>query len=175
MDDELRQLGSRLAAGEESAYARLYDLYAARMFAAAFRMLGRRADAEDAVQDVFVSLVRSRTALANIADLAAYLFVCLRRSAGRVAQGRPADAPLEHDPPEQADEGGSGDERAARLRAAVDRLPAEQRDVVALKLDADLTFEQVAAVLGTNPSTAASRYRYALAKLRQMLGGAFTR
>ena len=41
-----------LAAGDERAFALLYDRFAGRMYRAALRMLGRREDAEDVVQDV---------------------------------------------------------------------------------------------------------------------------
>jgi RNA polymerase sigma-70 factor (ECF subfamily) len=57
------------------------------------------------------------------------------------------------------------------LAAAVAALPDAQREVVALKIDAGLTFAEIAAVTGTSLNTAASRYRYALEKLRTALGG----
>jgi DNA-directed RNA polymerase specialized sigma24 family protein len=55
------------------------------------------------------------------------------------------------------------------LVAAVAALPEAQREVVALKIDAGLTFAEIAAVTGTSLNTAASRYRYALEKLRTAL------
>jgi RNA polymerase sigma factor (sigma-70 family) len=55
------------------------------------------------------------------------------------------------------------------LAAAVAALPEAQREVVALKIDAGLTFAEIAAVTGTSLNTAASRYRYALEKLRTAL------
>jgi RNA polymerase sigma-70 factor (ECF subfamily) len=48
-------------------------------------------------------------------------------------------------------------------------LPCEQREVVLLKIDGELTFAQIAVVMGTSINTAASRYRYALEKLRTEL------
>ena len=55
------------------------------------------------------------------------------------------------------------------LAAAVAALPIEQREVIALKIDGDLTFAEIAAVIGISANTAASRYRYALEKLRAAL------
>jgi len=68
--------------------------------------------------------------------------------------------------------GGAEDprERGSRLERALAALPREQREVVALKIDGGLTFAQVAEVLGISPNTAASRYRYALGRLRDRLG-----
>jgi RNA polymerase sigma-70 factor (ECF subfamily) len=48
-------------------------------------------------------------------------------------------------------------------------LPAQQREVIALKIDGELTFAEIGQVMGTNANTAASRYRYALEKLRATL------
>ena len=55
------------------------------------------------------------------------------------------------------------------LEAALRELPPEQRAVAHLKLWEGLTFEQIADLLGIPLNTAASRYRYALDKLRQRL------
>jgi RNA polymerase sigma-70 factor (ECF subfamily) len=56
-----------------------------------------------------------------------------------------------------------------RLEQALRTLPPEQRELVALKIEGDLTFGEIAVVLGISPNTAASRYRYALEKLRLAL------
>ena len=79
---------SGLAAGDSCAFGVLYDRLAGRLYRVAVSMLGSREDAEDAVQDVFISLVRSRTRLAEVRDLEAYLFASLRRAAGRCALSR---------------------------------------------------------------------------------------
>jgi DNA-directed RNA polymerase specialized sigma24 family protein len=46
----------------------------------------------------------------------------------------------------------------------------KQREIIALKIDGELTFAQIGEVLGISPNTAASRYRLALEKLRTALG-----
>ncbi len=71
-----------LAAGDERAFALLYDRFSGRMYRAAWRILGRREDAEDVVQDVFLAVVRSRRRLGDVRDLTAYLFAALRRAPG---------------------------------------------------------------------------------------------
>jgi RNA polymerase sigma-70 factor, ECF subfamily len=65
-----------------------------------------------------------------------------------------------------------GDERRAAIEEALQRIPAEQREVLVLKIWGELTFEQIAAELALSPNTAASRYRYALAALRHELTAA---
>lgn len=163
-----------LAAGREDAYAALYDRFAARLLAAAWGMLGSRDAAEDAVQDVFVNLVKSRASLAGVRDLQAYLFTSLRHAAARRAQ-RPErrEQSLEEARDVSAQVQAADDpatvERDPRLEHALAALPREQREVVALRIDGGLTLAEAAAVLGISPNTAASRYRYALEKLRERL------
>jgi RNA polymerase sigma-70 factor (ECF subfamily) len=59
-----------------------------------------------------------------------------------------------------------------RIERAIRSLPERQREVMTLRIDGQLTFSQIAQVVGVSVSTAASRYRYALAKLRASLAGA---
>jgi RNA polymerase sigma-70 factor, ECF subfamily len=52
------------------------------------------------------------------------------------------------------------------LRRALSELPDDQREVVVMHVWGELTFSEIAELLGVSSNTAASRYRYALAKLR---------
>jgi RNA polymerase sigma-70 factor (ECF subfamily) len=164
-----------LAAGDERAFALLYDRFATRMYRVALRLLGRPEDAEDVVQEVFLGVVRSRERLADVSDIAAYLFVSLHRAAGRYAQRRAkapkasltlvseVESPIAEPAPDRAE--------YDRLYQAVQSLPSRQREVIAWKIDGELTFAQIAQVMGVSINTAASRYRYALQKLRALLKG----
>ena len=58
------------------------------------------------------------------------------------------------------------DEKITRLLTGLASLPEDQRAVVHLKIWEERTFLQIAGILGISPNTAASRYRYALDKLR---------
>ncbi len=166
-----QELARQLAAGDATAYARLYDRYAAAMLRAGTTMLGSVHDAQDAVQEVFLAVARGRRRLAAVRSLRAYLFTALRRQCGRQAARRGRDAvadpavvraeAVSSDP---CDSG--GDDRLVRAMAT---LPDEQREVLTLKIDAGLTFAELALALGISPNTAASRYRYALEKLRASL------
>jgi len=57
------------------------------------------------------------------------------------------------------------------LENSAKRLPELYREVVTLKIWGELTFAEVAEVLGIPPNTAASRYRYGLAELRKLMKG----
>ena len=58
---------------------------------------------------------------------------------------------------------------AFELENALRSLPPEQREIIALKIEGGLTFGEIATLLSISPNTAASRYRYALEKLRSTL------
>ena len=167
-----------LAAGDERAFAALYDRFAARMYRVALRLLASPEDAEDVVQEVFLATVRSHERLAGVRDLTAYLFTAIHRAAGRSALRRARAIPVS---PTAADEAVAPCEQTAadgpdwhRLQQAVRALPDEQREVVTLKIDGELTFAQIAQIVGVSISTAASRYQYALRKLRSSLAGVQT-
>jgi RNA polymerase sigma-70 factor (ECF subfamily) len=151
--------------------ADLYDRFGPALYRTARTLVGDLA--EDAVQETFVGLVRASVAPTDLENAKGYLFAALRHAAAklrtRAGRERPVSPMDLHDlpspvPPEVA----RGDE----LERALQSLPAEQREVIALKVDGGLTFAEVAACLGVSQNTAASRYRYALEKLRAALGDA---
>ncbi|MFM2091899.1 MAG: hypothetical protein RLZZ127_2388 [Planctomycetota bacterium] len=148
--------------------ADLYDAHGLWLWRTARSWLGTDADADDAVQEVFLAV-----AAAGVADRIqaprAYLAAALVRACARIGRRRRAGpGPLgDHDP--AAPPGAAGPDEA--LDRALAGLPPEQRAVVALKVEADLTFAAVAEHLGINANTAASRWRLALDRLRTALGG----
>jgi RNA polymerase sigma-70 factor (ECF subfamily) len=136
-----------------------------------------RSAAEDLVQEAFVRFWRTRE---RATDPVAYLFGCLRgcglerlrgerrRRDREAAAAVPADVPADEAwfRPHEAVE---RDERRRLIEAALVTLPREQREVVTMKLWGGLSFPQIATAVGVSRDTAASRYRYALAKLREQL------
>jgi len=159
-----------LVAGEHGAFATLYDRCGPAMVRVAATLAGSREEAEDAVQDVFVGLVRAGDRLRTVRNLRAYLFASVRRAAIRRCRGRRPATLAAKDLPDPASGGNSTDgETAVRLERALARLPTAQREVVALHVDGGLTLAECAEVLGVSANTAASRYRYALEKLRDAL------
>ncbi len=61
------------------------------------------------------------------------------------------------------------DERQKSILAVVERLPPEQKEVLTLKIWGELTFDEIGRTLDLSLNTVASRYRYALQKLKDWL------
>jgi len=157
-----------LASGNPEGYAALYDRIGPSLLCVARVILHAASEAEDVVQDVFVELVRHRDRLGHVQDLDAYVFAMLRNAVGkRVVRQQTERRHLQRFVPHPArkQDAGLPDE----LTNALKSLPPEQREVIALKIDGGLTFSQIAEILNVNPNTAASRYRYAIEKLREAL------
>ena len=140
------------------------------------------ADAADVVQEAFLRVWRKH---ANNGvtepDLPALCYAAVRyavldrrRQAARRWQREVAAGGTWYDQPPSFESSLERAEEHARLEAAVRRLPVEQREVLTLKTWGELTFQQIAAVTGESPNTVASRYRLALAALRQQLTKAGT-
>jgi RNA polymerase sigma-70 factor (ECF subfamily) len=157
------------------AVAALYDRFGPALFRTACALLGRNDLAEDAVQEAFVGVVRARVVLTDLQNVRAYLFAAVRHAATKVrarAGREKSMAPVDLVDVVGPDPRPADLDRSERLDRALRDLPADQREVIALKIDGGLTFAEIAACLGVSPNTAASRYRYALEKLRADLKGA---
>lgn len=149
-----------------------YDAYVDRLYRYALLLLADAAGAEDAVQQAFVKIAAGGSAWPDIRAVEPYLRVAVRNECYRMLRQRRSrrqveteatrllEPAVEPPPPE--------DERLA-LEQALRDLPAEQREVLHLKVHEQRTFQQIGEQLGIPLNTAASRYRYAIERLRQIL------
>src|SRR5262249_7412445 len=158
-----------LARRRSAALAELFDLVGPRSVRYARALTRRQHDAEDALQAAVVRVALYPQGMAEAEHSWAYLLRFVRLEAHKnVRKGGPDEgAP-------RAAEAGSEDPSidsgaGQRVNGSRKNLPASQSEVVVLKIWEGMTFAEIADVLGESPNTAASRYRYALAKLSQFL------
>ena len=146
---------------------RLYDRHGAALYRYAVMVLADTAAAADVVQTVFVALLRRRSA--PVLD-ERYLRRAVRNECFSALRKRRRDVLASAVPILEAADAASDrpDERLA-LEQALRELPPDQREVVHLKVFEGMTFQEIADLTDESINTIASRYRYALEKLRVQL------
>lgn len=166
-------LAERVRTGRLPALEEVYDAYGSALYQYALSMLWNRQDAEDALQNVFVKLLRmARQGGMEVRDLKGYLFRAVRneaitiRSRGRL--GKEAERSASQVGVMEAASGADPLE-AARIQEVLADLPMEQREVLVLKVYHDMTFAEIAELTVEKLNTVASRYKYAVAKLQRRL------
>jgi len=160
--------------GPREFLAAAYDAFAPGLYRYALVVTADHAAAEDAVQQAFVNLAGMGQRVWAIESCERYLRTAVRNECWRIIERRRRESQhrcaaqvmplLEAAPASPFDE----DERV-RVEAAMVALPPEQREVVYLKVYEDWTFQQIAEWLNVPMNTVASRYRYAIEKLRRQL------
>jgi RNA polymerase sigma-70 factor, ECF subfamily len=143
----------------------LYERHGRALLAYACALLRDPSAAEDVLHQVFLNVLRGKAAIDG--DPVPYLFRAIRNTALNHIRGQSREVELAGAGVWLESPDGSTEESLA-LQSALATLPAEQREVVVLKIWGQLTFEEVAAVIGVSPNTAASRYRYGLEKLKEI-------
>ncbi len=167
------------AAGDAAAFERLYQRHRSKLYRFLARQLhGNGALADEFFQDVWQRVITARQSWKPDAAFSTWLY--------RIAHNRLADhwRALQHRPPapDDADERTermpdhdtperqlSEFEERRRLQLALDELPDEQREVVLLRLEQELSLEEIGEMTGVGRETVKSRLRYAMDKLRQRL------
>jgi RNA polymerase sigma-70 factor (ECF subfamily) len=169
------ELLTRLRAGENDAYAQLFREHIVAMTAVARRFFGASTDANEAVQDAFVSAYKALPAFAGTAKLGTWLHritvnACLLKLRGRK---RARLVPLEDDSrAAELPESGATLSRAetcSRVRAGVEQLPEAYRTVIQLRDLDGLSTEETAARLGTNCGAVKTRLHRARQALKVIL------
>lgn len=175
------QLMLRYAAGDARAFDRLYANHRAALWRFIRRTVGDPAATDDVFQDCWSRVIAHRAQYRPTARFATWLYrvahnCCMDhwRKSGRRAARESADddaiAQAPGDPAGGPEETALAGEAAARLTAALARLPEEQRHAFLLYVEGGLSVTEIGEVTGVNPETAKSRLRYAVARLKETLG-----
>ena len=163
------------AGGDVSAFERLYARHRLTLHGFIARQLRDRSLADELFQDVWMRVVAARLHWRPDAKFTTWLYrIAHNRLADhwRAARHRPAapadaEARLEAVADPATPEAMASDfEQRRRLQLALERLPPEQREVLLLRLEQELSLEEIGAITGVGRETVKSRLRYAMDKLR---------
>ena len=163
------------AAGDAAAFETLYARHRLKLYRYLLRRLRDQALTDELFQDVWQKVIAARTGWKPDAGFSSWLYT--------IAHHRLADhwRALKHRPPPPGDQEArlarladadtpervmSDFERRRELQLALDALPEEQREVLLLRLEQELTLEQIGEVTGVGRETVKSRLRYAMDRLR---------
>jgi RNA polymerase sigma-70 factor (ECF subfamily) len=179
MEDKL--LIWKFKRGSREALRRVYDKYHGHLLKLAVVLTGDLDTAEDIVQEVFTHFAQSANRFGLSGSLKSYLITSTlnrvrnqRRNNRRQRLQRLDKA--EHLPSmaRQPDQWAVLSEHLEHLSCAMTCLPYEQREVITLRMEANMTFLQIADLQKTSISTVNGRYRYGIEKLRSLLNSEVT-
>ncbi len=164
--------------GDAAAFETLYSRHRGPLFRFLLRQVREHGTAEELYQDVWQRLITARERYRPEARFSTWLY--------QIAHNRLTDhwRSLSHRPPapEDAVERAerepdpqtperqlSAFEERRRLQLALEELPADQRETVLLRLEQELSLEEIGRITGVGRETVKSRLRYAMDKLRHRL------
>ena len=185
-----RRLLAEIAGGKPEAFATLYDRLSGPLFTLCLRMIGEAGEAEDILQEVFLTIWRRAAtydpARASVFSWAVHITRCraidhLRSRGRRLRVVGPAPDPRENGfeptplPPEaaattpSASDDADRNEQAARVRRELRELPADQSQAIEMAFFSDLSHHEISARLDQPLGTIKARIRRGLLKLRDGL------
>ena len=176
---------ARAASGDQAAFAQLYDRLSGPLYSLAVRILGDAAEAQDALQDVFLQIWR-RAAKYDAEQSSVFSWAMLMtrsrvidrlRARGRRSRvvvsstddANDAHAAADASVAETVTDTVDRSDEAVRVRSIVNKLPPEQRQAIELAFFSDLTHHEIAKQLNQPLGTIKARIRRGLLKLRERI------
>lgn len=170
------RLLERFREGDAAAFDEIVRRHRLAVYRVARRVLGSHADADEAAQETFVRAWRALAGFRGDAQLRTWLIRIALNVSRTLGARRSRTTGLEE--AEEMTDGATGAEAAAeraqalsRVREAVTLLPPRQREVVALKVYSDMTYEDVAAAMGLTIGAVKAHLHQAVRNLRRRVGG----
>lgn len=189
MQSDGSDLMLRFVQGDDRAFEPLLERYETEMLSFFLRLTGERQKAEDMVQELFLKVFRYRKTYKPKSSFRYFIYRMARNmwiDLYRKRKVRPRtlslDAPMENDPrdanPSSRIEsrepgpthGAEVKEEVGRLEAAVARLPAKQREVIALAFEGGLRYAEIAKIMKVPIGTIKSRMHAAVKQLKRLMG-----
>jgi RNA polymerase sigma-70 factor (ECF subfamily) len=178
-----QEMIARIGRKDQSAFSALYDRLSAPLYSLALKMLGDDADAQDALQEVFVQIwSRARTYDPEKSSVFSWAVLLTRSRAidrlrarnrrlrvvvGSTAEENKVAEVTDASTVESAADTANKKDEAAHVRWLLNNLPEDQRQVIELAFFGHRTHHEIAAELGQPLGTVKARIRRGLLKLRE--------
>ena len=165
-------------AGDATAFEELYVKHRGPLFRFMVRQVREHGTAEELFQDVWQKVIGARERYRPDAKFTTWLYQIAHNRLTDHWRAQSHRPPIPEDAMERAEREPdpttperqlSAFEERRRLQLALEQLPADQREAVLLRLEQDLSLEEIAAITGVGRETVKSRLRYAMDKLRQRM------
>lgn len=170
-DDPDLPLLQGIVAGDADAFEQLYRRHQGYLMAYLLRFVKDRVAAEDTLQNLMLAVWRDASRFRRLSLVRTWMVGIARRQSLKALR-RADDLPLDETVAASGDDlaAASADrDRIERLRAALPRLPAYEREVLELVYDREMTLAQAADHLGIPVNTVKSRLYRARANLRKWM------
>lgn len=162
--------------GRPGAFDRLVERHQRDIYRLCYRFVGNHEDASDLAQEVFLRSFHGLKHFKGHSSLATWLYrigvnVCLSRVRSKLPLLEPLDAHPHVDT--RAEDPAASlirAERAAEVRAAIDRLPRTQRATLILRVYHELPHRDIAQILGSSVGAVKANFFHALSNLKKLLG-----
>lgn len=161
--------------GDQSSFAEIYELHYAALNSYGRRFCSDLAQVEDAIQELFVTLWRSRERLSEVDNIKFYLFRCLRRDIykqqmrdERVSEAG-FEALLDLDDVLLDEQLFQEEELIFRIKAMLQNLPARQLEAISLRYYENFSYREIAEIMNISEKTVRNTLHNAMTQLRENL------
>ena len=165
--------------GEAGAFDVIVERYRRTVYQICYRFVGNHEDASDLSQEIFLRAYRGLKNFRGQSSLSTWLYrigvnVCLNRVSAKNPLDRTNAEPVDcHELIDAASDSPAErllrEERGARVRAAIARLPDKQRATLILRTYREMSHQEIADVLGSSVGAVKANFFHALANLKRIL------
>jgi RNA polymerase sigma-70 factor (ECF subfamily) len=165
------ELIDRCRAGDQNAHFKLYKLYSRAMYNVGYRITGNEADAEDVLQEAFISAFRNLDSYRADASFGSWIKKIVINKAINLLKKRKMEMmPDEFDvPAEEPDQEYMSGLSVDRVRGVIQQLPDGYRSVLSLYLLEGYDHQEIGEIMGITESTSKSQLNRAKNKLKELL------
>jgi RNA polymerase sigma factor (sigma-70 family) len=165
---------ARCRTGDRDAHYRIYKLYSKAMFNVGYRITRSEEDAEDVLQEAFISAFRSLDSYRGDATFGAWLKrIVVNKAINALNKKKHESIPDDNEQWDIAEEQSPPEYRDSltveRVKKAIEKLPDGYRTVLSLYLLEGYDHQEIGEILGISESTSKSQLNRAKAKLKELL------